>query len=104
MPLPCEPNGACCRGATCVVTEAAGCTGFASAFAGSGTACNVFGANNLTPCCLADYNHASGITVQDIFDFLAGYFPGDAKADINGGGVTVQDIFDFLAAYFASGC
>ena len=66
--------------------------------------CNVFGVNNTTPCCLADYNQVGGVTVQDIFDFLAGYFTPARCADINGsGGVTVQDIFDFLSAYFA-GC
>ena len=55
------------------------------------------------PCCKAEFNHAGGVSVQDIFDFLAAYFAGDPSADINGGGVSVQDIFDFLAAYFA-GC
>ena len=54
--------------------------------------------------CAADFNCAGGVTVQDIFDFLAAYFGGDLRANINGvGGISVQDIFDFLAAYFA-GC
>ena len=67
------------------------------------TSCNQSG-NATAPCCRADYNHLAGITVQDIFDFLAGYFAGDLQADFNGsGGLGVQDIFDFLAAYFA-GC
>ncbi|MFN7022825.1 MAG: immunoglobulin domain-containing protein, partial [Phycisphaerales bacterium] len=55
--------------------------------------------------CAADFN-CTGLpaTVQDIFDFLNGYFSGDPRADVNGsGGVSVQDIFDFLSAYF-SGC
>jgi hypothetical protein len=56
------------------------------------------------PCCKADYNHVGGVTVQDIFDFLAGYFATNPFADANGSGsVTVQDIFDFLAAYFQGG-
>jgi hypothetical protein len=55
-------------------------------------------------CCIADYNGDQTVSVQDIFDFLAGYFSGDARADVNGDGQTsVQDIFDFLAAYF-TGC
>ncbi len=54
--------------------------------------------------CPADFNQSGGVTVQDIFDFLAAFFAGDAAADINfSGEVSVQDVFDFLAAYFA-GC
>jgi hypothetical protein len=54
--------------------------------------------------CPADYNCSGAVSVQDIFDFLAGYFTGDPAADFNhSGSVSVQDIFDYLAAYFA-GC
>ena len=54
--------------------------------------------------CQADFNGANGVTVQDIFDFLAAWFASDPRADFNGAnGVTVQDIFDFLAAWF-QGC
>jgi hypothetical protein len=96
-------NGACCAGSSCSVSSQAACVGTNTAYAGNGTACNAPG-NATTPCCKADFNHAGGTTVQDIFDFLAAYFSGSPLADINGGGgVTVQDIFDFLAAYFA-GC
>ncbi len=56
------------------------------------------------PLCAADFNGAGGLTVQDIFDFLADWFAGNPTADFNGvGGLTVQDIFDFLAAWFV-GC
>lgn len=55
------------------------------------------------PPCVADFNHANGITVQDIFDFLAAWFAGSPSADVNGGGLSVQDIFDFLSRWFA-GC
>jgi hypothetical protein len=59
---------------------------------------------NVPPACPADFNGTGGLSVQDIFDFLAAYFNGDLAADFNGvGGLSVQDIFDFLAAYFA-GC
>ena len=59
---------------------------------------------SLPPQCIADFNHSGAVTVQDIFDFLAAWFAGNASADVNGSGsVTVQDIFDFLAAWFA-GC
>jgi hypothetical protein len=96
-------SGACCRGTTCAVSAGAACTGINTLYSGDGTTCNAPG-NNTTPCCKANYNQVGGVTVQDIFDFLAGYFTGNTLADINGSGsVTVQDIFDFLAAYFV-GC
>jgi hypothetical protein len=92
-------GGACCPGTHCVVTTEAAC---ASRWQGSGTTCGA--AANPTTCCKANYNGQGGVSVQDIFDFLAGYFAGNARADINSSGaVTVQDIFDFLAAYFV-GC
>lgn len=54
--------------------------------------------------CVADYNGTDGPTLQDIFDFLNGWFAGSLQADTNGvDGVTLQDIFDFLNAWFA-GC
>jgi hypothetical protein len=54
--------------------------------------------------CVGDYSCDGTINVQDIFDFLAGWFAGAPAADTNGvGGITVQDIFDFLAAWF-TGC
>lgn len=54
--------------------------------------------------CAADYNGDGTASVQDLFDFLGGYFAGAASADVNGSGaLTVQDIFDYLALYFA-GC
>jgi hypothetical protein len=98
---PAPANGACCTGASCVTATAAACTGPNTSFAGTGTVCNAF--PTTTPCCPADYNQSGAVSVQDIFDFLAGYFGGSSGADINGGGISVQDIFDFLAAYFG-GC
>jgi len=54
--------------------------------------------------CPADFNGLGGLSVQDVFDFLAAYFAASAQADFNASGeLTVQDIFDFLAAYFG-GC
>ncbi len=53
--------------------------------------------------CPADYNGNGTLEVQDIFDFLNGWFAGAPAADFNGGGLSVQDIFDFLNAWFA-GC
>jgi hypothetical protein len=54
--------------------------------------------------CPADFNGSGGLTVQDIFDFLAAWFSGAPSADFNHvNGLSVQDIFDFLSAWFA-GC
>jgi hypothetical protein len=56
------------------------------------------------PACAADFNGVGGVTVQDLFDFLAPWFTLDPRADFDGaGGVTLQDLLDFLGAYFA-GC
>jgi hypothetical protein len=56
------------------------------------------------PVCRPDYNHSGTVTVQDIFDFLNGWFAGSPDTDYNGvDGITVQDIFDFLNGWFA-GC
>ncbi len=53
--------------------------------------------------CACDVN-GGGVSVQDLFDFLALYFALDPEADFNGSGdVTVQDLFDFLACYFSAG-
>lgn len=51
--------------------------------------------------CAGDFNGVGGVTVQDVFDFLAAWFASDPRADINGGGIGVQDVFDFLAIWFA---
>ncbi|MFN7020766.1 MAG: hypothetical protein ACK4WH_05490 [Phycisphaerales bacterium] len=103
-PDPCAPQtGACCCGSACSVTTADACVGAGRSFAGVGTACTPY--STTAPCCRGDYNKLGGVTVQDIFDFLNGYFTPDQCADTNDSGtVTVQDIFDFLNAYFAGGC
>jgi hypothetical protein len=91
-------SGACCNGTTCTVVAQASCTG---AYKGDSSTCDFPG--NPVTCCKANYNQVGGITVQDIFDFLNGWFAGNPAADFNGGGLSVQDIFDFLNAWFA-GC
>lgn len=50
-----------------------------------------------------DFNGVGGVSIQDLFDFLAAYFAGDPAADFNQvNGVTVQDLFDFLACFFSN--
>jgi hypothetical protein len=54
--------------------------------------------------CVGDYNCSGGLAVDDIFDFLNGWFAAAPAADVNRvDGLTVQDIFDFLNAWLA-GC
>jgi hypothetical protein len=98
---PCpQPPGACCSGAACTMVATLGdCSG---SFRGAGVACGQI--DNPTACCPANFNQVSGVTVQDVFDFLAAYFAHQPAADFNQNGIaTIQDIFDFLAAYFR-GC
>jgi hypothetical protein len=107
-PDPCGAGGACCRGSTCGTTTSTACTvasGTAGAlFVSTGTC----GTSNTSPCCHANYNKLNGITVQDIFDFLADWFAGSRYAIVGGDGnpgtLSVQNIFDFLGAWFAGGC
>jgi len=106
---PCGETGACCCGSTCSLTTAASCAGTNQAFVGSGTACNPLG-NTTAPCCRADYNHSGAATgqttVQDVFDFLTGFFANDPCADVDGSGganpISVQDVFDYLSLFFAA--
>jgi hypothetical protein len=52
--------------------------------------------------CRPDIDHDGVVTSQDFFDFLTGFFAGNA--DFNNDAVTnSQDFFDFLTAFFA-GC
>jgi len=113
-------RGACCTppnvsynggilGTRCVFTHQAACTG---QWRGYGTTCaSPQGSTNFTSCCPANINGQGGVSVQDVFDFLALFFgncTGQAgppcngqSADFNGSGtLTPQDIFDFLAVFF----
>ena len=94
-----SPTGACCTGTLCASTTQASCTG---AFQGAATVCGAPG--NPTTCCPANFNQIDGLSIADIFDFLAAWFAGQPSADFNHiDGITIADIFDFLGAWFA-GC
>jgi hypothetical protein len=77
----CSPNGcpapmigACCNPTTgaCIVLDAAICNPLGT-FRGAGTTCSP----GFCPIrCAADFNGVDGITVNDIFDFLAAWFTG----------------------------
>ena len=54
--------------------------------------------------CRADFNGDDGISVQDVFEFLAAYFANEPRADVNASvTLSVEDVFTFLNDYFA-GC
>lgn len=55
--------------------------------------------------CPADINHDRGLSVQDIFDYLAMWLAARAGADFDGSGgePALDDLFGFLAAWF-EGC
>lgn len=106
---PTSGTGRCCIGSRCAIVAAASCvpSGTAGAiFTAGASNCNTGVVLN-TPCCFADYNKVGGVTVQDVFDYLAGWFGNSVNANVSGNGVltpTVQDIFDYLAAWFGGGC
>ncbi|MCC6907031.1 MAG: lamin tail domain-containing protein [Phycisphaerales bacterium] len=101
--------GACCFDPAvegvplvCQFTSLGFCYGQSGEFHGLNTTCqSPPGSGNWVECCVVNMNMVGGLTVQDLFDFLALYFAMDTRADINDSGTfTVQDIFDFLAGYF----
>ncbi|MGE3107656.1 MAG: lamin tail domain-containing protein [Phycisphaerales bacterium] len=54
---------------------------------------------NPGPSCPCDWNGVGGVNSQDFFDFLIGFFAGNA--DFNGDGSTnSQDFFDFIVCFF----
>ncbi len=54
------------------------------------------------PPCAADFDRSGGAPgVPDIFAFLAAWFAGDPRADLDGGGIAVTDLFAFLSMWFA---
>jgi hypothetical protein len=103
-PTPCpQPVGGCCTGTACGITTEADCAAAGGSFLGTYSTCTDEPGNPIS-CCPANINRLGGLSVQDIFDFLAAYFTQDPVADFNQSGtISVQDIFDFLAGWFA-GC
>ncbi len=101
-PTPCGTGefGSCCTGTSCALVAGSGAC--AGAYRGPSVPCGT--SANPIACCRANFNHIGGVSIQDVFDFLAAYFAAAPPADVNGvGGVTVQDVFDFLGLYFV-GC
>jgi hypothetical protein len=57
------------------------------------------------PTCPCDWNHSGAVTIQDLFDFLSGFFAGNADFN-NSRQTSIQDLFDFLGCFFSppAGC
>lgn len=56
------------------------------------------------PPCIADFNSANGVTIDDLFLFFNAWFSGDPSANVNGdAGVSIDDLFLFINAWF-TGC
>lgn len=98
-------NEFCCRGTTCNSVTAGSCTG---QVAGSNSlvlaACGA--GNSSATCCFADYNHAGGVTIDDLFLYLNAYFTGSPFANFGGDTIanpTIDDLFLYINAYF-TGC
>ncbi|MBY0310967.1 MAG: hypothetical protein K2W85_02745 [Phycisphaerales bacterium] len=109
-PNPCPVSaGVCCRGATCAVLDPLACTPALNAGATftAGSAICDFGPVSAS-CCLADYDKAAGVTINDIFAFLNDWFAGSPLANFGTDGTLpppdVNTIFSFLNAWFAGGC
>jgi T5SS/PEP-CTERM-associated repeat protein len=103
LPPPSLSLGACCRGASCVPIPIGDCTGLRDVFTSLGQTCNPAG-DPRSPCCKADFNKLSGVTIDDIFIYLNFWFAADPACDVDGAGtVTIDDIFIYLNAWFA-GC
>lgn len=53
--------------------------------------------------CPYEFDCNGQFSVNDLFAFLAAFFGGDLRADIDGNGtIGAQDLFDFLAGWFAT--
>lgn len=97
-------RGACCNGVTCSITDHTNCVAPGTRFAGNGAACNPPG-NSTTPCCLANFDQSnSGVTVDDLFQYLNAWFLSSPRADANqSDSITIDDLFIYLNTWF-TGC
>lgn len=95
-------------------TASLSCSGFTNSFrigqvlafacASTNSCSNQTSTSAYLDICLADFNCSGGLSVQDIFDFLAAWFAGEPRSEFNqDGNLNVNDIFSFLGAWF-SGC
>lgn len=64
----------------------------------------IFLSQNGVSTCVADYNNQGGVSVDDLFSFINGWFTGHPAADVdNNRAVVIDDLFGYLNVYFV-GC
>ena len=100
-----EPHLLCCRGTTCTPVASGACTSTEPGVnAISVASCDQ--TNTPQGCCYADVDHSGGVSIDDLFRFLNGWFHQSPYTNVGGDGVTsptIDDLFLYINLWFA-GC
>ena len=100
-----DPHVLCCRGTTCFPVAMGACTSTEpGVVALSVASCDQ--TNVPHGCCYADINHSGGVTIDDLFLFLNGWFHQSTYTNVGGDGTTsptIDDLFLYLNLWF-TGC
>jgi hypothetical protein len=74
------------------------CRGTNMSYAGHQTVCDG------SVCCVGDFNHAGGVTVEDLFGYLEAWLSGNPQADANADGQTGFEDLTIYIQSFLGGC